>query len=118
MARILPTLNKFTTKCCALSQLKADNKTTFAAIKRTLKEVKERAENPRLGDAYNMGVGETSLFVITMPTEQELEKKLIKAGFKIMFEFNRRKSTIENDKDAGKENPEGKLKFWLYSTIK
>lgn len=118
MARYLPKVDKFTTKCCALSQLRADNRTTMAAIKRTLAEIKERAKNPKDNDAYEMGKGETTVFIVTMPNEQELEKKLIKIGFKCMFEFKRRTSTIEQDKRIGRENPEGKLKYWLYSIIK
>lgn len=109
---------KLTTRCCALSQILAGNETSMASIKRIIKETKERYENPRDTDHSTMGVGETTLFVVTISgKEEELEKKLLRCKFKMMFEFKRRNATVQFEKRFKREVGEN-LKFWIYSITK
>lgn len=83
-------MNKTRTKCCALAQISGlSNSTTLLDIASKLKELRHQSKFKfNVGDGS--GLGQTSIFTIITPNEDELSKTLIKAGFNLCHKFNRR----------------------------
>jgi hypothetical protein len=101
--------NKTETDCCALSQLSYNNFSSLDDILNDLDELRVSAKDPdNRHDAY--GEGETTVFVITTPAEEILERKLQKAGYICMFDFKRRLCTAVEDEQRD-------LKFWVYKFL-
>tara|TARA_R110002124_G_scaffold281430_1_gene455650 strand:+ start:6934 stop:7233 length:300 start_codon:yes stop_codon:yes gene_type:complete len=81
---------KTTTDCCALCQLsRVNNDTPKYLIQWKLDQLtKEMLANKEVG--ITTGNGQTSVFTIVSPGENELEKNLISLGFENKHEFERR----------------------------
>jgi len=89
------------TNCCALGQLRADNKTTMEELKTLLIEKKEELSKNWAGTSTDAG-GQTTLFAVTTEEEKDLEMLLLDLGFESQFFFDRRN---------GYDNPKSNLCF-------
>lgn len=81
---------KVTTSCCALCQIaRVNNYTPKADIEKQLERLSfEKENNQQVG--YTTGNGQTAVFIIVSPGEDDLEKNLIELGFKDKHQFERR----------------------------
>jgi len=84
-------MRKVQTGCCALCQLdKVSNDTSLTELEWALEVLKrQKEENTEVG--VTTGNGQTATFTIVSPGEDELEKNLIKLGYTMVWEFERRK---------------------------
>lgn len=89
------------TICCALGILRAKNEDTEEDIKKILDQVgKEQEKNWYCTPPEK---GQTLLFCVTIPTEEELVEKLKACGFTFVIHFPRRTGY-----------PVGELTLWAY----
>src|SRR5574343_1386789 len=96
-----PHTRKYNTWCCALMHLAADNKASIEELEYQIARLKE--ESKLFWNVETRSSGETCIFVITTPTEKDLEEKLIKLNFKAIHQFKRRNGYPQN----------GLLKMWV-----
>jgi len=84
-------MEKTTTACCALCQLnKVDDTTSLEHLNSAIKILrKQKLENKEVG--VTTGNGQTAIFVIASPGENNLKMNLKKVGFKVKHVFERRK---------------------------
>lgn len=81
------------TQCCALNMLRATNLDTFEDLKKLVDETKSYHENQMIKSFIGVkkGIGARALFCIVSPGEKVLEKNLKLLGFKMEFDFGRRR---------------------------
>jgi hypothetical protein len=83
-------ITKYATSCCALAHLTMTSDTDIEEIKEALNLLKEEKRNQDYYGTDHDAGGQTAVFTITTPSEEQLALNLQACGFKKVNEFERR----------------------------